>query len=424
VQVEGVRVASDRGKTRVALDLSQPAEHKLFTLSNPHRVVVDIKPGRLVRGAMPLPSGAGAVNRIRTANRQDGTVRIVLDMNRLTKPRSFLLAADGTHGDRLVIDLAPVGAQPEAGPAPVKQVPGAGQKSRDIIVAIDAGHGGKDPGARGPSGTREKDVVLKISKRLAQIIDSDPNMRAYLTRSSDRFVNLRDRMERSRSVEADLFISIHADAFRDPRVSGATVYVLSSKGASDEAARRLANRENAALIGGVDLETKESTLAGVLLDLSQNASLSASIDIGDGILRNISQITKVRKKRVQQAPFLVLKSPDVPSVLIETAFISNPQDEKNLANPRYREQLARAIFTGIDGYFTANPPAGTTLALNQGRSPMQSPELQHVIRSGETLSAIANRYAVSVRRIRSANKLRGDKIVVGKVLRIPATQDI
>ena len=178
------------------------------------------------------------------------------------------------------------------------------------------------------------------------------------------------------------------------------------------------------MIGGVDLETKESTLAGVLLDLSQNASLSASIDIGDGILRNISQITKVRKKRVQQAPFLVLKSPDVPSVLIETAFISNPQDEKNLANPRYREQLARAIFTGIEGYFVANPPAGTTLALNQARKPTRSLEQQHVIRSGETLSAIANRYDVSVRRIRSVNKLRGDKIVVGKVLRIPATQDI
>ncbi|MGI9343957.1 MAG: N-acetylmuramoyl-L-alanine amidase, partial [Gammaproteobacteria bacterium] len=284
--------------------------------------------------------------------------------------------------------------------------------------------GGKDPGARGPSGTREKDVVLKISKRLAQIIDADPNMRAYLTRSSDRFVNLRDRMERSRSVEADLFISIHADAFRDPKVSGATVYVLSSKGASDEAARRLADRENAALIGGVDLVTKESTLAGVLLDLSQNASLSASIDIGDGILRNINQITKVRKKRVQQAPFLVLKSPDVPSVLIETAFISNPQDEKNLASPRYREQLSRAIFNGIEGYFVANPPAGTTLALNQARQPTRNLELQHVIRSGETLSTIANRYDVSVRRIRSANRLSGDKIVVGKVLRIPATQDI
>ncbi len=422
VQVDSVRIATDSARTRIALDLSQPAEHKLFTLSNPHRVVIDIKPGRIVKSALPLPAGDGGVRKIRSANREDGTVRIVLDLEHPMKPRSFLLAADGQQPDRLVVDLAPIGSLPAVRRAPVLKA--APPRGRDIVIAVDAGHGGKDPGARGPTGIREKDVVLRISRRLAEIIETDPHMRAYLTRSTDRFVNLRERMERSRSAQADLFVSIHADAFRDTRVRGATVYVLSSKGASDEAARRLADRENAALIGGVALDDKDSTLAGVLLDLSQNAALSASFDVGDEILQQIGRMTKVRKQRVQEAPFLVLKSPDVPSVLIETAFISNPSDERNLSSSTYRERLAQAIFDGIRDYFESNPPPGTVMAATQRPMPGRSADLEHVIRRGETLSAIANRYDVSVRRIRSVNNLRGDKIVVGKVLRIPPTQDI
>lgn len=424
VQVEGVRIASQSDKTRLALDLSKPAKYKLFTLSNPHRVVIDIKPGRIIAQALPLPEGSGAVRRIRSANRQDGSVRIVLDLERPMKPRSFLLANDGTRGDRLVIDLVPIGAPRTVKQAPVAAPRGPGYvRGREIVIVIDPGHGGKDPGARGPSGVREKDVVLKISRRLAEIIDADPAMRAYLTRADDRFVNLRDRMERARRVRADLFVSIHADSFHDRRVRGATVYVLSSKGATDEAARRLAERENsAALIGGVSLDDKDPTLVEVLLDLSQNASLSASIDIGDEILQEIRLITRIRKSRVQQAPFLVLKSPDVPSVLIETAFISNPGEERNLASRQYRERLARAIHAGITDYFQVNPPPGTLLA-QADRIPA-SRAVEHVIRRGETLSGIATRYHVSVRRIRSVNHLRGDKIVVGKVLRIPASQDI
>jgi len=424
VQVESVRIASQNEKTRVALDLSRPAEHKLFTLSDPHRVVIDIKPGRIITQALPVPEGTGVVRKIRTANRKDGTVRIVLDLKRPMKPRSFLLANDGTRGDRLVIDLVPIGTHPVVKRAPTTAPRGPGyRQGREIVIAIDPGHGGKDPGARGPSGVREKDVVLKISRRLAEIIDADPFMRAVLTRSDDRFINLRDRMEGARQARADLFVSIHADSFHDRRVRGATVYVLSSKGATDEAARRIAERENSAvLIGGVSLDDKDPTLASVLLDLSQNASLSASIDIGDEILQEIRQITRIRKSRVQQAPFLVLKSPDVPSVLIETAFISNPSEEKNLASRQYRDRLARAIHSGITDYFEVNPPSGTLLA-QAGRIPARR-AVEHVIRSGETLSGIATRYEVSVRRIQSVNNLRGDKIVVGRVLRIPASQDI
>ncbi|MDH3510159.1 MAG: N-acetylmuramoyl-L-alanine amidase [Gammaproteobacteria bacterium] len=427
VQVQAARIASQSGKTRVALDLSQPAEHKLFTLSNPHRVVIDIKPGRITKQALPLPAGTGAVSRIRSANREDGSVRVVLDLKTPVKPRSFLLAGNGQQGDRLVIDLEPIGtasvAKKAADATPngaVRQVPTAG---REIVIAVDPGHGGKDPGARGPTGLREKDVVLRVSRELAGIINAAPGMRAYLTRNGDDFVHLRQRMERARTARADLFISLHADAFRDRRVRGATVYVLSSKGATDEAARRLAERENAAdLIGGVRLDDKDQTLASVLLDLSQNASLSASIDAGDDILQEIRKITKVRKTKVQQAPFLVLKSPDVPSLLIETAFISNPSDEKNLGSQNYRERLARAIFAGVQAYFRSNPPAGSMMAqAQQSRKPGR---VRHLIQRGDTLSGIADQYRVPVRRIRSVNNIDGDKIVVGKVLTIPVTQDI
>jgi len=312
---------------------------------------------------------------------------------------------------------------PAPAPTPVKQVPPTAAGHRDIVVAIDPGHGGKDPGARGPSGVREKDVVLGISQRLASAINGEPGMRAVLTRSDDRFINLRQRMERARGSKADLFLSVHADAFRDRSVNGATVYVLSSKGATDEATRRLAERENAAaLIGGVELGNKSTTLASVLMDLSQNASMGASFAVGEEILDELGQLTRVRKSQVQRAPFLVLKSPDVPSVLIETAYISNPRDEKNLASRNYQDKMARAIFSGIRDYFYSNPPEGTRVAAlaesgYRGR-------VAHVIRRGDTLSDIADRYAVSVRRIRSENRLQSDNIKVGQVLRIPASHDI
>jgi N-acetylmuramoyl-L-alanine amidase len=424
VEIEAVRIGHQDDKTRVAIDLSGLAEHSLFTLSNPHRVVIDIKPGSISASALPLPQGRGAVRRLRSAARENGSVRIVLDLDAPMKPRSFVLAANGERGDRLVIDLVPLGKAGTVKKAPVISV-NDGNKGRDIVVAIDPGHGGKDPGARGSSGLREKDVVLKISRRLAEIIDSEAGMRAYLTRRGDQFVPLRDRMERARKAEADLFISIHADSFRDKRVRGATVYVLSPKGASDEAGRRLAARENAVdLIGGVSLGDKDATLAEVLLDLSQNASVSASIDVGNEIISEISQMSKVRKGRVQQAPFLVLKSPDVPSILVETAFISNPSDEKNLGSSRYREQMASAIFHGIEDYFQSNPPAGTRIAMAEKSGIQRSRGgARHVIQRGDTLSTIADRYKVSVRRIRSFNNLSGDKIVVGRTLRIPGTQE-
>ena len=424
-RIEAVRIASQDAQTRVALDLSQAVEHRLLTLDagagKPARVVIDIRDGRLADSALPLPTGTGAVDRIRAANREDGSVRIVLDLGRAARPRSFALVPDGRYGHRLVIDLDPAAGAPAA---PVRIQPPAPARGRDLIIAVDAGHGGKDPGARGPKGAREKDVVLQISRRLAAEIDAEPGMRAFMTRAGDQFVPLRDRMERARAAEADLFVSVHADSFRDRKVRGTTVYVLSNKGASDEASRRLAERENAAdLIGGVSLVDKDKTLASVLLDLSQNASLSASIDVGDEILDELGEFARLRKREVQQAPFLVLKSPDVPSVLIETAFISNPEDERNLTSAAYQQRLAGAILDGVRDYFYTNPPPGTQVAqlASSGQRPI---ERQYVIRSGDTLSEIASRYNVSLRHIRSANNLRDDRIVVGQVLRIPESQDI
>ncbi len=359
------------------------------------------------------------MTRIRGANRADGSVRVVLDLTMPATPRAFTLPPANGAGHRLVIDVSAAGgrtfvakkAQPKPAPKPAPVV----QTGRDVVIALDPGHGGKDPGARGRRGLNEKDVVLAISRELAQFVDREPGMRAILTRSRDEFVVLRTRMERARAAEADLFISIHADAFSDRRVKGATVYTLSQKGASDEASRRLAERENAALIGGVKLGDKDYTLASVLLDLSQNAALSSSIAAGDRVLSELGQVGKVRKRKVQQAPFLVLKSPDLPSILVETAYISNPDDERRLGDSRHQRRIAKAIFNGVRSYFYANPPKDTLVAqLGQG-----SQQFRHVIRNGETLSGIAHRYNTNVRTLRRANNLRDDKILIGQVLTIP-----
>jgi N-acetylmuramoyl-L-alanine amidase len=237
---------------------------------------------------------------------------------------------------------------------------------RDVVVAVDAGHGGEDPGAIGAGGTREKDVVLGIARALADRINGEPGMHAVLTRDADYFVALRERIRRARAAKADLFVSIHADSVFDRGVSGASVYVLSEKGATNEAARWLAERENAAdLKGGVKLDDKDNVLASVLLDLSQSASIGSSTEAAERVLAAIDRIGDVRKPRVQQAGFVVLKSPDIPSMLVETAYISNPADERRLGSEAHQQQLAAAIFGGIRGYFEDSPPDGTRFALRK-----------------------------------------------------------
>ncbi|MBT6276827.1 MAG: LysM peptidoglycan-binding domain-containing protein, partial [Chromatiales bacterium] len=281
---------------------------------------------------------------------------------------------------------------------------------RPIVVAVDAGHGGTDPGAIGARGTREKDVTLSIAKRLANAINGFPGFKGVLVRKRDEFLRLRSRIDRARKAGADLLVSVHADAFRDRRVRGASVWVLSTKGASSEAARWLAARENAAdLVGGVSLDDKDDLLKQVILDLSQTATLNNSAAVASVALGELRKVGHVHKPSVQRAGFVVLKAPDIPSILVEAAFISNPSEERRLKDAAHQERLANALARGIKQYFERKPPPGTLLAARA----------RHVIGPGDTLSAIAVRYEVSVETLRASNNLSNDRLRVGQILRIP-----
>lgn len=411
--VENIRIWSENGKTRVVLDLSRPSEHSIFTLRGPDRLVVDLKAGRLSKSLASLPQGVGSVRTIRSAVRANGQLRVVLDLNEAVRSRSFTAGPNSQYGDRLVIDLQRSGNLQAVKRASEEYKPG-----RDIVIAIDPGHGGHDPGAVGKARTREKDVALQISKTLAARINAEAGMKAVLVRSGDYYVDHRKRMAIARLNKADLFISVHADAVDDRRAYGASVYALSLKGASDEAARQLAERENASVrVGGVSLEDKDEVLASVLLDLSQNAALSASLDVGSKVIRELARLGKVHRRTVQQAGFLVLKSPDMPSILVEMAYISNPTEEKKLRNKQHQSRLADAMLAGVRTYFYNNPPPDTRIAMELRRTPVK--QVRHVIARGDTLSEIAERYNVSAAAIRSANKLANDRIRVGQTLSIP-----
>jgi N-acetylmuramoyl-L-alanine amidase len=357
VTVKDVRLWAGPDGTRLVFDLSAPVEHNVLTLQNPDRVVIDISDARV--DASGLPEGQGFVKQLRVGPQGRRDVRFVIDLSSPASPNSFNVAPSGSYGHRLVVDLNPIASR--APPVAVKSADDA--HGRDVIVAIDAGHGGVDPGSIGKAGTREKHVTLAIARRLKERIDREPGMRAVLTRDSDHFVELRDRIVRARRQQADMFVSVHADSYRDRSVVGSSVYVLSARGASDESARWLADRENAAdLVGGVSLDDKEGVLASVLLDLSQGASMSASFDAAQKVMDELDRIGNVTRRGVKSAGFVVLKSPDIPSILVETAFISNPTEEARLGSGKHQQRLAEAIFQGVRGYFYANPPPGTLVA--------------------------------------------------------------
>jgi len=406
----GVRLWPAPDHTRLVFDLNGPIDHSLFTLQNPDRIVIDLKNARL-SGQLPFTDdGTSPIRSIRSGARNGSDLRIVLDTKQAMRPKSFPLKPYGEHGDRLVLDLYHVKAKRKVAKTArptVKQ--SQKEKLRDVIIAIDAGHGGEDPGARGHRGTREKDVVLAIARKLKKLVDKEPGMRPVMIRNGDYYIGLRTRTKKARKAGADIFISIHADAFHDKRAKGSSVYTLSPRGATSEAARWLAESENKAdLIGGVSLDDKDDLLASVLLDLSQTASLEASLDVAKHVLGGLKNIGKVHKRRVQAASFRVLKSPDIPSVLVETAFISNPDEERKLRTSRYQQKLANAMMSGIRQYFHRFPPPGTHLAR------------RHVIQTGETLSGIAQQYRVPLKSLRDMNSLKGDRLRVGQTLRIPA----
>ncbi len=415
-QILGVRLWSAPDNTRIVFDLTAPIEYSMFRLSDPDRVVIDFSDTLLKNPLDQLRNGPGNYfSRVRYAKRNKTDFRLVLDMSKPVTPNSVLLRPNDRYGYRLVLDLVDRTATP---PPETRLIAEDGKQLndlRDVVIAIDAGHGGEDPGATGPRKTQEKDIVLAISKRLQDMIDKEPGMKASMIRSDDYFVPLKKRRQLARERKADMFISIHADAYRKSRVRGSSVFVLSEKGASSEVARMLAESENATdIIGGVNLEEKDDVLASVLLDLTQSGTIGASLDLGQRVLGNLGTIGDVHKGFVEHANFVVLKALGIPSVLVETGFISNRTEEKKLKDPGYQRRVAGAILAGVQSYFSEHAPPGTLLAVRN---------VKHVVKHGDTLNEIAVKYRTSPAAIRKMNQLNnnGDLLHVGRVLRIPRT---
>ena len=412
VEVHEVRLWRAPDHTRIVFDLTGPADHKLIVLANPGRIVLDMEDASLKANLANLKLDNTPVARIRSGVREGDDLRVVLEVNASVDPRSFALKANDKAGDRLVLDLYDKQAKSAAVKKSVKQ-----SSKRDIIIAIDAGHGGEDPGALGPRKLREKDVVLAIAKELNALLKADKGFQPTMIRSGDYYVSLKGRRDLARRRQADLFVSIHADAFKRKEANGASVYALSTRGATSTAARYLAQRDNSAdLVGGVSLSDKDDVLAGVLADLSMTSTLDTSLKLGSKVLRNVDTVAKLHKNNVEQAGFAVLKSPDIPSILVETGFISNPSESKKLATRSYQKKMARAIHRGIKDWFLDHPPSGTLIAWQK-----QQGGRQYTIARGDTLSAIAQRFNVSLSDLKSRNSISGSRIVVGQRLTIPTT---
>lgn len=406
-QINGLRVWSSPDNTKAVIDLSDQVEYSLFQLDNPPRVVIDLKNTNLTKQLKVKDNPV--IKKLRKGKKDKNTLRLVFDLKNQQNARSFLLKPAQQYGHRLVIQLEHKKKKKKN--KTVKQT--QNKKDRDIIIAVDAGHGGEDPGASGASGTREKTITLQIAKKLATIINKEPGMKAVLIRTGDYYVALEKRFKKAREQRADLFVSIHADAFRDPKVHGMSVYILSRKGATSEAAKWLAQSENKSdLVGGVVLEDKDNMLAKVLLDLSQNASMEASLKSAQKVLAALKKIEKPHKKHVERANFVVLRSPDVPSMLIETAYISNPKEEQRLRTNSFQMKLAHSIKDGIKQYFYQSPPPNTWIANNIKTT-------KHTVSSGETLSAIAQSYQVTMREIKKLNNKKTNSILIGEVLVLP-----
>jgi N-acetylmuramoyl-L-alanine amidase len=381
IELRNIDLATDGAAASVRLALTGTAAQKLFTLTAPARIVVDLRHTKL-RPGVRAPQPAGIVAAIRTGPRADGTLRVVVELQSavpahahwLTRPpgpqQEFVIDVGGATRGTVVqaTPAAPASAPPPTPPPapavaePVRAAHAPLDSDRPIVVAVDAGHGGDDPGAIGHGGTREKDVTLAIARALAQRVNSEPGMRAVLTRDRDEFLDLGKRITRAHSANADLFVSVHADSIRDASIAGASVYVLSERGATSEAAKWLADRENSADRMGGGSPARNPQLDPVLIDLQQTASISASMIVAERVLAALDRVGEVRKPRVQQAGFLVLKSRAMPSMLVETAYISNPQEERRLRTSAQQDKLANAIFSGIRSFFEANPPPGTRFA--------------------------------------------------------------
>jgi len=422
--VKGVRLWHAPESSRLVFDLNSAAEHRIFPLSSPDRLVIDIDNSSLLTEIKDLPTNTGPVKSVRWGTRGKDGLRIVLDLREAVEPKSFPLAPNKQYDHRLVVDLYSKNQSYKKASVSkpvideIKSIIG----NRDIVVAIDAGHGGEDPGAIGFGGIYEKNVVMAIAKNLEGYLKYEKGFQATLIRTGDYYVGLRDRTHRARSANADLLISIHADAFSSPKAHGGSVFALSKRGATSEAARWLADKENSSdLIGGVgalSLDDKDDVLAEVLLDLSMTASVGMSLDLGQSVLNSMGSVARLHKRKVEQAGFAVLKSPDIPSLLIETGFLSNPSEAKKLKTSDYQKKMAKAIFNGIKRYFHQSPPPGTYLASLKRKNDHLK---EYVIAPGDTLSVIAQRYDTKMSTLKKLNGLKSTSLRIGQVIKIPAS---
>lgn len=412
-EINGIRFWQDPEKTRVVLDLSDKVSYKVFTLGNPSRLVIDIKGGGLKLDLKKLAKPVKLVKDVRYSFKKKN-LRIVFDLDQKITSKDFLLKPYQKYGHRLVVDLRTRKSTKIIAKTIDQYVI---SNNRDIVIAIDAGHGGEDPGASGAKGTREKSVTLTVAKILARKINQLKGYKAVLTRSGDFYVGLVKRTQIARKQKADLFISIHADGFNDPKVKGASVWVLSTKGANSEMGRWLEEREKSSdLLGGVEnLSNKDPLVAQVLLDLSMHYSTGESQKFAAIVKSELTnKLKKMHGKNIRKANFAVLRMPDIPAVLVELAFISNPSEERMLKTKPYQNKLANAILKGTLKYFKANAPDGSLIAaLGEAKT--------HQVKSGDTLSEIAQKYSVTLSQLRSFNGLKNDSLRIRQIIKIPPT---
>lgn len=437
--LQAVEVKLKGGKTSLMFTLDQAITHKVFTLTNPNRVVVDFDDTNLSFNLKQLNLNNPLIKLVRSGSPKPNTLRLVFEVRDVVK----LQANPWNRGKGVLhafsLDLSannysPSPALPTNKTAYLTSVkPHENSLSipkvvavnvhhmprvslRDVIVVLDPGHGGKDPGASGPGHSQEKHITLAIAQKLKQIIDRQPGMRAVLTRTGDYYVGLRERLTIARKYSGDVFVAIHADAFINQQSNGASVFALSQSGATSEAARWLAEKENYSELGGVnlkDLDDRNGLVRTVLIDLSQTATIGSSLHMGERVLRHLNTMTTLHNHKVEQARFMVLKSPDIPSILIETGFISNPREEKNLTNAGYQTRLTQAIFQGIKGYFWDYPPHGTRVEALASNGSL------HLVRLGESLPNIAAKYRTSVAALQAVNNLAGNQVHAGQRLIVP-----
>lgn len=434
-----INVKQEAGHPSVLFSLDSAVKHKVFTLANPYRVVIDFENTELTFNLNRVNLGSPLIKYIRSGRPNSTTLRLVFEVSQAVSPRTDSLTLPAAkHGFSLAFasnnaqsslantiykpyeaHLPPKLSKPNFAKGSAIAVHHAPKQNlRDVIVVIDAGHGGKDPGASGPKRTLEKDVTLAIALKLKQIIDRQPGMRAVLTRKGDYYIGLRERLTIARKYAGDIFVSIHADAFINQQSNGASVFALSQSGATSEAARWLAEKENYSELGGVnlsDLDDQSGLVRTVLIDLSQTATIGSSVHMGERVLRNLDSITSLHNNKVEQARFMVLKSPDIPSILVETGFISNPREERNLTSPAYQLRLTQAVFQGIKSYFWDYPPHGTRVEAMAGANNL------HLVRNGESLPRIAATYRVTVADLQKANSLSSNQLKPGQKIIIPSS---